>query len=48
MDHQPIIQKEVDELLAKGTIENQLVVLAFTQMYLLFLSVLVAYNHTQP
>ena len=41
--HHPIIYREVDELLAKGTIDPSLVVLAFTLLYLLFLSTFVVY-----
>ena len=41
-DH-PVIQKEMDKLLAKGSIEPLLEALAFTQMFLQLLSILMAY-----
>ena len=41
MAYHPIIKKEEGELLAKGAIAPS----AFTQMYLLFLSTLVVYDH---
>ena len=40
----PVIQKEMDKLLAKGPLNHLLVVLAFTEMYLWFISVQVVYN----
>ena len=38
MIHHPVIQKEADELLTKGATEPLVVVLAFTQMCMWFLS----------
>ena len=42
--HHPIIQKEVDELVAKGAIKPSPGGAGFSQMYLLLLNILLAYN----
>ena len=42
-----VIQKGVDELLAKHAIESSTGGASFTAMSLLFLNVLAAYGHTQ-
>ena len=42
--HHPVIQKEVDEQLAKGALNHLLVVLVFTQVCLWFLSIPVVYD----
>ena len=44
MTHHPIIEKDVDELLAKGAIEPTTGVLPFAQICLLFLTALMVYN----
>ena len=44
MTYHPVIQSEVDELLAKGEMNFPLTVLAFTQMFLWFQSILLAYD----
>ena len=44
LTHHPIIQKVMDGLLAKGTTEPSTGGAGFNPMYLLFLSVLVAYS----